>query len=332
MKPNFRGRIRLISISIFVFSLVIIGRLYFLQVVDNDKYLDKAARQYSSTAKNIFSRGSIFFENKDGTLVSAATLKSGYVIAINPEILKDPEGTYLKLNEIIPTDHDSFMAKAGKKKDPYEEIAVRTDESVGEKVTALKIQGLQAIKDRWRFYPGEDTAAHIIGIMGYKGDDYAGRYGLESQFDGNLERKDGGYVNFFAQIFAGIKTATASTTKSEADIVTTIEPVVESYLETLLASTTEKWNSDSSGGIIMNPNTGEIYAMEVYPTFDPNHPEKEKNVKVFSDPLIEDVYEMGSILKPLTISAGLDAGVITPSSTYYDAGFVMVNGQKIKKF
>jgi stage V sporulation protein D (sporulation-specific penicillin-binding protein) len=332
MKSNYRARIRVISIFIFIFALLIISRLYFLQIVDNDKYLDKAARQYSSTAKNIFSRGSIFFENKDGTLVSAATLKSGFVIAINPEILKDPESVWQKVNSIMPTDHDSFLAKASKIKDPYEEIAVRQEEAVGEQITALKIQGLQAIKDRWRFYPGGDTAAHVIGLLGYKGDDYAGRYGLEKQYDGNLERQDGGYVNFFAQIFAGIKTATASTTKSEADVVTTIEPVVESYLETLLASTTEKWNSDETGGIIMNPNTGEIYAMEVYPTFDPNHPELQKNVSVFSNPLIEDVFEMGSIIKPLTISAGIDAGVITAHSTYYDGGFITVNGQKIRNF
>lgn len=332
MKFNYSNRIRIISIFIFLFALLLIGRLYILQIVDNDVYIEKANRQYSSTAKNIFSRGSIFFTNKDGTLVSAATLRSGAIIAVNPQILKNPEDVYQKINGILPIDHDYFILKATKKNDPYEEIATKQDSDIGDKIAKLKIPGLQVLKDRWRFYPGGDMSAHVIGILGYKGDDYAGRYGLERQFESNLLRKDGAYVNFFAQIFSDIKKVTATSTKSEADIITTIEPTVESYLQTILASTTEKWNADSTGGIIMNPKTGEIYAMEVYPSFDPNHPELQKKVDIFSNPLVEDVFEMGSIIKPLTVSAGIDAGVITASSTYYDAGFVMVNGQKIKNF
>ncbi len=247
-------------------------------------------------------------------------------------LLADPEGAYKKLNEIIPINHDEFMAKATKKTDPYEEIAQRVSVENGQKIDALNITGLKVYKDRWRFYPGGTSAAHIIGIMGYKGDDFAGRYGLEREFDTNLERKDGAYTNFFAQIFSGIKSITSATSTSEADVVTTIEPTVQSYLEDTLKKTTEKWQSESSGGIIMNPSTGEIYAMEVYPTFDLNNPSAVTNVATFSDPLVENVYEMGSIIKPLTVSAGIDAGVITASSTYYDPGFVVINGKKISNF
>ncbi len=332
MKFNYLTRIRIISICIFIFALLLIGRLYILQIVDNDLYISKADRQYSSTAQKIFSRGTIFFQNKDNSLVSAATLQSGFIVAINPEILKDPEAVYKKVNEILPLDHDVFMAKAGKIKDPYEEIAVRVDLETGQKINNFKIPGLQAYKERWRFYPGGQMGAHTVGILGFKGDEFAGRYGLERQFETQLIRQDGGYVNFFAEIFSSIKNAAENKTESEADIVTTIEPTVQAYLETLLASTTRKWNAETAGGIIMNPATGEIYAMEVYPTFDPNHPELEKDVSVFSNPLIENVYEMGSIIKPLTLAAGIDAGVITSTSTYYDKGFVMINGKKVSNF
>jgi cell division protein FtsI/penicillin-binding protein 2 len=303
-----------------------------LQIVDSDVYQDKADRQYSSTAKNVFTRGGIFFINKDKTLVSAATLKSGTNITINPQILKDPEVVFEKIKDIVEIDHDSFIAKATKKNDPYEEIAVKQTVEVGQKIDDLKIAGLKSVKERWRFYPGGRTAAHVVGILGYKGDDYAGRYGLERQFELNLEREGGAYTNFFAQIFEGIKKANATTSAQEADIVTTIEPTSQTYLEGVLASTTEKWSSDLTGGIIMDPSTGEIVAMEVNPTFDPNHPEDVKNALTFSNPLVENVYEMGSIIKPLTVAAGIDAGVITPSSTYYDPGFVWVSGKKISNF
>lgn len=294
--------------------------------------MDKADRQYSSTAKNIFSRGSIFFTNKDGSTVSAATLKSGSTITINPQILKDPEKVYNLLSTFLSINYDSFIEKATKKNDPYEEIAVRQSIEIGKKIDELKISGLKSVKDRWRFYPGGSTAAHVIGIMGYKGDEFAGRYGLEGYFEEELKRKDGAYSNFFAQIFSDIKTATASTSKSEADVVISIEPTVQSFLERLLENTRQKWSADLAGGIIMDPNTGEIYALEVSPTFDLNHPESEKNVSIFSNPLVENVYEMGSIIKPLTVSAGIDAGVITASSTYYDRGYVYVSNKKVSNF
>ncbi len=332
MKWNHLSRIRIISIFTFFFALVLIGRLYILQVVDNELYLGKADRQYVSSSQNIFSRGSIFFQNKDATLVSAATLQMGFIVAVNPQMLKDPEDVYKRLNEIFPTEHDAFIAKATKKNDPYEEIAQHVAVDVGDKINALNILGLKAYKERWRFYPGGSSAAHVIGMLGFKGDEYAGRYGLERQFEPELVRKDGAYANFFAQIFSDIKASASAGSASEADIVTTLEPTVQSYLENVLASTTEKWSSDTTGGIIMDPTTGEIYAMEVYPTFDPNHPEREKNVAVFSNPLVENRYEMGSIIKPLTVAAGIDAGVITAKSTYYDKGYVMINGKKVSNF
>src|SRR3989344_9440804 len=118
MKFNYQSRIRLISFGIFIFALVIIVRLYFLQIVDNDFYISKADKQYISTSQKIFSRGSIFFQNKDGSSVSAATLKSGYIVAVNPEVITDIESVYEKLNEIIPTDKESFISKTTKQNDP----------------------------------------------------------------------------------------------------------------------------------------------------------------------------------------------------------------------
>ncbi|MSU45403.1 MAG: penicillin-binding protein 2 [Candidatus Zambryskibacteria bacterium] len=332
MKSNPITRIRIISICLFLFAVLLIGRLYMLQIVRNDTYSERADRQYSSTSKNIFTRGTIFFQNKDNTLVSGATLKSGFIVAINPQILINPEQVYEQIKDIIEVDRDVFMTKAKKMNDPYEEIAVRADLDVGPKIEALEIKGLKVYKDRWRFYPGGETASHIVGILGFKGNEFAGRYGLERQFESLLLRKDGAYVNFFAEIFSDIKTATAEENDGEADIVTTIEPSVQSYLQDILLSITEKWGSQTTGGIIMNPATGEIYAMGVYPTFDPNHTEKQKRSEIFSNPLVENVYEMGSIIKPLTIAAGIDAGVITAKSTYYDKGFVIINNKKISNF
>ncbi|MEI6842912.1 MAG: penicillin-binding protein 2 [bacterium] len=331
MNSLFGSRIRFISISIFLFALFLVGRLYVLQVVENGTYLDKADRRYTAVNSNLFSRGTIFFQNRDGSLVSAATLKSGFTIAVNPMQIKDAEGDYLKLNGMLPTNHDDFIAKATKPNDSYEEIAKRVDTDLGQQISSLKIAGLLVLKERWRFYPGGPMASQTIGKLGYKGDEYAGRYGLERQYEDILARGDDAYINFFAQIFSSIKSVTATSTQNEGDIVTTIEPAVQYFLEEQLASTSEKWSSETTGGIIINPTTGEIYAMGVEPTFDPNKQDAQ-NVAIFSNPLVENMYEMGSIIKPLTIAAGIDTGVISATSTYNDTGTITINGKKVSNF
>ena len=86
-----------------------------LQIVRNDTYSEKADRQYSSASKNIFTRGTIFFQNKDKTLVSGATLRSGFIVAVNPQILINPEEVYEKIKDIVPIERDVFITKATKK-------------------------------------------------------------------------------------------------------------------------------------------------------------------------------------------------------------------------
>ena len=83
-----------------------------------------------------------------------------------------------------------------------------------------------------------------------------------------------------------------------------------------LAKVKEFYAPDAAGGIIMDPKTGEIVALAALPTFDPG--EKIPSLDILKNPLVENVYEMGSIFKPLTLGAALDAGVIEPTTTYND--------------
>jgi stage V sporulation protein D (sporulation-specific penicillin-binding protein) len=324
------SRIRFLSLCIIFVALFIITRLYILQIAEHDTYIDKADRQYARSANNIFSRGTISFTSKTGEEVSAATLKTGFTIAVNPEILKNPEGVFEKLSVLLPLDKTEFMQKATKQNDSYEEIAKRADYSVGEQVGTLSIAGLRPYKDRWRFYPGNSLASHTIGFLGYQGDELAGRYGLERFYESTLKRSEGAYVNFFAQIFSNIEKDATNT--NEGDVVTSIEPTVQTYLENVLAEVNKKYSSQYTGGIIIDPKTGVIYAIALKPDFDLNNTKAEKNVAVFSNPLVENVYEMGSIIKPLTVATGIDTGKITADTTYYDKGYVVVNNKKISNF
>ncbi len=334
MKTHSVFRIRLISGFIFIISLILVGKLYFVQIVHGEVFKDRADQQYSGQGRASFNRGAIYFTDKDSNLVSAATLKNGYSVVINPKLIKDPEKTYNELNSIISIDRESFMFKAGKKNDPHEEIIKRISIEEGEAVGALELPGVFTVKERWRYYPGDTLASQMLGFVGYKGDILAGRYGLERYYDEVLSRnEDNAYSNFFVQVFSNIRNSlSVKGLESEGDIVLTIEPTVQSFLSKELKEVLSKRSGEQVGGIIINPQNGEIYALAAAPDFNPNSFQEVKEQKVFTNPMIEGVYEMGSIIKPLTMAAGIDAGSVTAATTYYDAGYLVMNNARIANY
>ena len=114
----------------------------------------------------------------------------------------------------------------------------------------------------------------------------------------------------------------------EGDVITTIEPEVQTRLENDLKKVNEKYSSKQSGGIIMDPSTGAIVAIASYPSYDSNVLQNVDPTRL-GDPLVEQVHEFGSIMKPITMTSGLDSGVITPDTTYNDTGCITVDKKTI---
>lgn len=308
-------------------ALIIETRLYFLQVVNKDYYRDRADRQYFGPQKNIFDRGSIFFTSIDGSEIAAASLKIGYKLAINPSIIEHPEDIFNILSFELNLDEEDFLYHTDKKDDPYEELARRIEPDVAETIVNKKIPGVSVFKEKWRFYPGESLASHTIGFMSYQGDELKGRYGLEGYYDNLLERSNQNiFSNFFVEIFSNIKNLIADKSDLKGSIVLTIEPTVQHFLENELKSLDEKWQSKNVGGIIMDPKTGEIVSMALYPDFNLNEFNLVDDASVYTNHLVESVYEMGSIVKPLTMAIGLDQNVIDRNSTYDDPGSMTLDG------
>ena len=335
MEPNkiHRRRIRVLIGAIVVIGVVIIGRLFSLQIIHKEDYTERAERQYITPSNTSFDRGTIFFTKKDGSTMAAATIAKGYKVAITPRLITNPEETFSALNTIVPLDHDSFIEKANKKADPYEEVAERLDRIQADAITALKLPGVTLYPQKWRLYPGEELAAQAIGFVSYKGDDLVGRYGLERQYNDVLARgSDTFYVNFFAEIFANVQSTLFENKAVSGDIVSTIEPTVQSQLETVIATVQQRWGSDAVGGVIMDPFTGEIVAMAHVPTFNLNEYNKVKNISTYNNPFAQDVYEMGSIIKPIVMAGALDVGAVTPQTTYVDEGFVKVQDRTFYNF
>ena len=310
-----------------------IGRLFWVQIVKQKSYKEDASRQYYTLSSKVFERGTIFFEGKDGQLVSAGTQVSGYKLALNPALIKDKEKTYEEINKIFPLDKEEFMEKAEKKDDIYEEIQVNISLADGEKINKLKLAGVTTPSSKWRFYPGGGIASQTLGFVGYRGDELGGRYGLERFYDAELSReKNSPKINFFAEVFTNIKKNLFSGSIQAGDVITTIDPTVAGVLERELNAVKNKYNADGIGGIIMNPKTGAIYAISAKPDFDPNNFGKVEDPVLYANPLVENVLEFGSIVKPLVIAAGIDAGVINANTTYNDTGSVVIEKKEIFNF
>ena len=333
MRAQFRSRIRIV-LALVAFAIVcVFARLYFIQIVHGQEYALKADRQFAAGGSGLFDRGSIYFTRKDSALISAATLARGFLVAINPQTVEDPEAAYAAIASVTPSvlEHDAFLAAAAKKGQVYIEVAHRLTDDEGRTLAARAIPGVQVLRESWRYYPGGSLAAQSIGIVSYgSGDTLVGQTGLEAAYDGILSRsEDSLYKNFFAELFSNVGNLLVDTKDvREGDLVTTIEPEVQTRLENDIANLHERYASRESGGIIMDPATGAIIALATYPTYDGNDL-SEVDPTLLGNPLAEHIYEFGSIMKPLTMAAALDAGVITPETTYTDTGCMTVNTRQI---
>jgi len=327
-------RVRLISGVLVLASVVLAARLYIVQIVHGDEYAKAAAGQYVEEAPDVEDRHDILFTKRDGTEVAAAVIQTGWRLVLQPKLLEDAEAAYQVLSAITPIERSRYDASAAKKDDPYEEIAFRLSDGEADAVRAYKLPGVLLVRDQWRQYPAGELAANTIGFVGYRGEHREGVYGLERYYEDTLKKNATDlYVNPFAEIFTNVAAAFVATeVNPEGSVVTTIEPGVQAQLERMLREVNDKHSPRQVGGIVMDPKTGDVIALAVTPTFNPNTYNTESNAAVYANPLIEGIFEMGSIIKPLAMAAAIDAGAVTPKTTYDDKGFVMKSGKRISNF
>lgn len=323
--------------AVMLVGLILIGRLYYLQIVKFDFYLARGESQYVHTVQDLYNRGTIYFTTRDGERVSAATVQSGFVMAVDPGKVTDAPALYEALQPYLLIDRDTFLYRATLPDRVYVEVRSELREEDALAIKALGLRGVQLHRQRWRYYPAGPLSARTVGFVGYagerEGEQPVGRYGLERYHEETLSRdSDRLSVNFFAELFTNLgQLVFDNTAKRQGDIVTTIEPTVARLLQNELQEIHDQWDSRLTGGIIINPKTGDIYAIDAVPTFDPNDRDG-STIEHFNNPLVEEQYELGSIIKALTMAAGLDSGAVSPSTTYYDAGSIELNTWTISNY
>lgn len=326
---------RLLWVSFFVIciAILLVIRLFSIQIINREIYTAQADRSYVQSSE-IFDRGTIFLTSKEGVQIAGATVIKGFLLAVDPSKIKDPLATYELLKPYLTKiSQEDFVRRATKENDPYEEIERKIERERADAIKALAIPGVSLYGDTWRYYPGEGLLSSVLGFVAYKENDLEGQYGLERQYNDVLVRgKDENKINNFAEIFSNLGKTFFSRDVPEGDIVTTIETRVQQYLEQTLESTINKWNAESGFGIIINPQTGEIYAMTSNPSYNNNEFNTVSDISLYRNPLVENIYEFGSVVKPLVVAGALDMGVVSADTTYYDSGTITVEDATIKNF
>lgn len=352
-------RARILSIICIGVACVLIAKLYLVQIVRHEVYVDIADKQYVKKTNSLVDRGSIYMTTKDGVSVPAATMKTVYTLYINAKSFhsivskkgyKNKEGVVVdtidgaiqdlisRIESIVSStsspalNTEVFVDIKNKPTDPYEELIKDLDEKYVDAIKNMNVSFLGITKEKKRYYPGGDLAPHVIGLLGYKGDVIAGRYGLEKQFEKTLTRGASAYTNFFAEIFSNAKNIITDEDSLEGDIYTTIEPTVQKELQKNIENIQAKQRSELTGAIIMDPYTGEIKALAQTPSFDAENTKEVTDISVYKNDIVESSREMGSIIKPLTMAVGIDTGKVHADTTYNDLGFIKVHDRTMYNF
>lgn len=310
---------------VFVYLFFVLFRL---QVLDHDRYYEVRSEQ-NEFVNSESMRGTIYGTLKDGELIPLAEDETYYKLVISPKDIPtsyEPR-LFTLLNTITPLDKEAFLQKAKNKKDSYEEIKTISPLE-RDKVEELGISGVLTFKTFKRKYNLNDSGGRIVGFVGGGEDGFSGRYGLEKFYEADLTSRNANTLSFFTKIF---NTGDNVDEKLSKNIVTTIEPNVMKYVDKVLLGMQQDWEPDEASMIVMDVKTGKIIAMDTIPEFDPN---KYQNfdVKLFNNPSVQGVYELGSIMKPITLSGAINLGLITPKTVYHDNGFVKIDNYTIKNF
>jgi len=264
-------------------------------------------------------RGNIYDCN--GYLLSVAHTFSDIEAA--PNIVTDTEMMASRLAPLLNEPREKLLAQL----DPttsWARLKRRVKWNEAKEILSWGLQGLYIKTWPGRIYPHNSLAAGVLGFVTDKGQAF---YGVEREYDELLAGKPG-HREVVTDVLGSLSYE-VQVARHGADLFLTLDRNVQYIVEEALAKAVEVNAAKRGAAIVMDPQTGAILAMALYPTYDPNTRDVD-DFKIFVNWAISERYEPGSVFKIVTIGSALDAGVISTTSTYYDAGEIMVGGEVIR--
>jgi cell division protein FtsI (penicillin-binding protein 3) len=306
--------------ALVVLSLVVtllVGRLFQIQGFEASSYASVAQNERLRTVAVPATRGVIY--DRDGDVLARSV--EARIVTADPTLIADPAAYAHLLAPKLQLDEAELALKLGERPrryvvlarnidpDQWRDIAATIDPGTGKPVL-----GIFAEPSSQRIYPADTLAANILGFLNSAGQ--AGG-GLEREFDGLLSGKDGEQT--YERSNTGGKIATAGIRGSDPvpgqDLQLTIDRDIQYAAQQAIAAKVKETRAESGTVIVQDVQTGEILAMATAPTFNPNNPGKASDENR-GNRAVSQIYEPGSIMKALTMSALIEQGVVTPRSTF----------------
>ncbi|MDA8065663.1 MAG: penicillin-binding transpeptidase domain-containing protein [Thermaerobacter sp.] len=234
-----------------------------------------------------------------------------------------PAATALRLSRVLPLPASQLQSLLTPKRGfVYLDLQIGTRRA--QAVRALKLPGIYLQQETRRYYPNGNLAAPLLGFTGAENQGLAGvefaeqRY-LAGQPGVALQEYDAA-GNPMPQFYHRVVPPVPGD-----NVELTLDSTIEEFAQSALAKTVKKWHAASGRILVMDPRTGAVLALADWPTFDPNHWASYPPA-LRGDPLVQDSYPPGSTFKPVTLSAALQEGVVSPSAYFNDPGYKVVSG------
>lgn len=325
-----KKRLRWFLLGCAVFFVALIGRLFYIQIIDGERLQtmakDQWAREFTITAK----RGDI--TDRNGKVLAQSA--SAATIVGTPKDVSDTklsENAH-RLAEVLGMDAQTIIDKLSDKEKGQQVIKRQVSLETAEQVRALGIKGISINEDTVRAYP---QGAFMTQVLGFTKVDGVGQEGLEKSLNKYLAGQNGSIVSQVDAQSRQMETGTDDYIEAKDGytvVLTTdyvIQAIAEKYTELALIENEAK----GAQCIVMNPQTGEILAMTAQPDFDLNSPPRDnlsELSRLMRNSPVADAYEPGSTFKVLTTALALENGVTSLGASYNCSGSVLVDGDKIK--
>jgi len=321
-----------LGIVVLLSIAAVMVRLYEVQILNHDDYLEQAAVTRQGAATLPAPRGAIL----DATGYPLATSVDTWDVYIDRFLWRDRELALRSASgladflDMSPGD----LFDMGTDEDTGDVVVVRDmDYGRGLLLEQLDLWGIRLIPSSKRVYPEDTLAGSLVGYVGRDGE---GLWGIESDFDSTLQGHDG-WTTMERDALGRPIAFTQQRSKDPiagGEVQLTIDRFIQAIVEETLASALTEYNARSGSIIVMDPHTGEILAMASSPSIslaevDLNNPDLATLVKNHA---VTDLYEPGSVLKTLTTAIAIDMGLVGPNSSYEDEGAVEYGGYTIRNW
>lgn len=321
---------RLLSVFMLIISIffAIVVRLGIIQLKNNKMLTARATEQWTRDLPINAKRGTI----TDTNGANLAQSYSSYDVYVRASMVKDPVAVASLLSSNIGLNYEETFKKVTNTLVSEVLIKLQVESGVAKKIIDAGLTGIMLSENNKRYYPYGDLLTQVLGFTTI---DNVGQAGIELYADKYLKGTKG-YALEESDVH-GVKIDNTLSSYIPAidgcEVNLTIDVNIQRIVEDALKVLCEEQKPKTATAIVMNPNTGEILAMSSKPSFNLNNPPRDdvatllSNVKNLS---IVDVYEPGSTFKVLTTATALEENVTTPTEGFYDPGYRIVDGEKIK--